>query len=98
MSRATSVLYLDLDGTVRHGKDELGRFVNMPSDVVIFPSALSRMRSAKAQGWRIVGITNQGGVALGHMTMEVAAATILRTQELCEHLFDKIMMCVHHPE
>lgn len=30
------VLYLDLDGTVRHGFDELGRFVNKPEDVTVF--------------------------------------------------------------
>ncbi len=45
--KPTPVLYLDLDGTVRHGKDELGHFVNEPSDVVIFPEALKLMRQAK---------------------------------------------------
>lgn len=27
--KTVPVLYLDLDGTVRHGKDELGRFVRI---------------------------------------------------------------------
>jgi hypothetical protein len=35
---STPVLYLNLDGTVRHGRDELGRFVNGPNDVVIVPT------------------------------------------------------------
>jgi hypothetical protein len=35
--KAVPVLYLDLDGTVRKGKDELGRFVNGPDDVELFP-------------------------------------------------------------
>ena len=95
--KAIPVLYLDLDGTVRHGKDELGHFVNEPSDVVIFPEALEKMRQAKADGWRIIGVTNQGGVSLGYMTYEVALDTIAATHTLTETLFDRIMMCVHHP-
>ena len=37
--KAVPVLYLDMDGTVRKGKDELGRFVNGPEDVEVFPEA-----------------------------------------------------------
>jgi D-glycero-D-manno-heptose 1,7-bisphosphate phosphatase len=37
MSKPTPVLYLDLDGTVRKGYDELGRFVNTKEDVEVFP-------------------------------------------------------------
>lgn len=98
MDSPTPVLYLDLDGTVRHGFDELGRFVNTPDDVIIFPEALVLMRKAKAEGHRIVGISNQGGIALGHFTLEQCAATMLRTHELCERLFDKIAWCRHHPQ
>jgi D-glycero-D-manno-heptose 1,7-bisphosphate phosphatase len=91
------VLYLDLDGTVRHGKDELGRFVNGPDDVVIFPEAVELMRRWKAAGGRIVGVSNQGGIALGHVTIEQCAAAMLRTHQLAEQLFDKIAWCQHHP-
>ena len=39
--KAVPVLYLDLDGTVRQGKDDaLGRFVNGPEDGVEFPEAV----------------------------------------------------------
>lgn len=93
----TPVLYLDLDGTVRHGFDELGHFVNTPDDVVIFPEALALMRKAKAEGYRIVGISNQGGIALGHMTLETCAETMMRTHLLCDSLFDRIAFCRHHP-
>lgn len=92
------VLYLDLDGTVRHGFDELGRFVNTPDDVVIFPEALAAMREYKAAGWKICAISNQGGIALGHMSMKVCVQTMTRTYVLCEELFDKISFCRHHPE
>jgi D-glycero-D-manno-heptose 1,7-bisphosphate phosphatase len=91
------VLYLDLDGTVRHGKTELGRFVNGPDDVVIFPEAVEMMRRWKVGGGRIVAVSNQGGVALGHFTNAQCAATMMRTHELTQHLFDKIAWCRHHP-
>lgn len=96
--KATKALYLDLDGTVRHGFDELGRFVNTPEDVVIFPEALTLMKRYKKAGYRIVGISNQGGIALGHLTMEQCGATMLRTHELCKEMFDKIAWCRHHPQ
>ncbi len=96
--KPTKVLYLDLDGTVRHGFDELGRFVNKPEDVAIFPEALKLMKRYKMAGYRIVGISNQGGIALGHFTFKQCAATMLRTHELCNEMFDKIAWCRHHPD
>lgn len=95
--RRTPLLVLDLDGTVRHGKDELGRFVNGPRDVVVFPEAVELMRRWKASGGRIIGVSNQGGIALGHLTMRACARAMMRTQHLTGDLFDKIAWCSHHP-
>jgi D-glycero-D-manno-heptose 1,7-bisphosphate phosphatase len=95
--RATGVLFLDLDGTVRHGRAELGRFVNSPDDVVLFPEALDRMREWRDNGGRIVGVSNQGGIALGYLNGGVCYAAMERTQDLAEDLFDVIMWCEHHP-
>ena len=92
------VLYLDLDGTVRKGKDELGRFVNSAADVELFPRMVERLLSYKQKGWRIVGVTNQGGIATGMCSFEDAQAAIMRTQELAHGLFDLIYMCQHHPD
>jgi D-glycero-D-manno-heptose 1,7-bisphosphate phosphatase len=96
--KAVPLLALDLDGTVRHGKDELGRFVNGPNDVVIFPEALRRMRAWKARGGRIVAVSNQGGIALGHMSFTECASAMMRTYELTDRLFDRIAFCRHHPD
>lgn len=96
--RPTPVLYLDLDGTVRHGYDELGRFVNGPGDVVLFPEAVEMMRRWRAGGGRIVGVSNQGGIALGHLTLLDCAAAMRRTHELSGGLFDNISWCSHHPK
>ena len=98
MEKATPVLYLDLDGTVRKGFDELGRFVNKKEDVEVFAGVVDLMRKYKEKGWRIVGITNQGGVATGQLAYGDMTAAIIETNRQTEQLFDKIMVCVHHPD
>jgi D-glycero-D-manno-heptose 1,7-bisphosphate phosphatase len=98
VSNPTPLLLLDLDGTVRYGKDELGRFVNGPDDVVIFPEAVEMMRRWKAGGGRIVGVSNQGGIALGHVEERDVLAGMRRTHELTGQLFDKVAWCHHHPQ
>jgi D-glycero-D-manno-heptose 1,7-bisphosphate phosphatase len=95
--KAVPILFLDLDGTVRHGLDELGRFVNSPADVVIFPEALEMMRRWKSGGGRIVAVSNQGGIALGHLSYTQCAATMFQTHQLAGRLFDKMAFCAHHP-
>jgi D-glycero-D-manno-heptose 1,7-bisphosphate phosphatase len=96
-ARAVPLLVLDLDGTVRHGLDELGRFVNGPDDVVVFPEAVAQMRAWKKRGGRIIAVSNQGGIALGHLDFETCAAAMMKTHELTGRLFDKIAWCRHHP-
>lgn len=95
--KAVALLVLDLDGTVRKGFDELGRFVNGPEDVEVFPEAVTLMREWKDKGGRIIAVSNQGGIALGHVTMAKVAAAMLETHRQCDELFDKIAWCQHHP-
>lgn len=97
--RAIPVLYLDLDGTVREGKDDgLGKFVNGPEDVYVFPEAVERMRLWKQGGGRIVGVSNQGGIALGIVTLKQVILAMIETQRQCGGLFDGITFCRHHPD
>lgn len=92
------VLYLDIDDTVRKGFDHLGRFVNKADDVVVFPEAVVMMKRWKSAGGRIVGVSNQGGVALGHVSLADAAAALMRTHVLTGSLFDAMVWCSHHPK
>lgn len=93
------VLYLDLDGTVRQGKDDaLGRFVNGPEDVVVFPEAVEMMRRWKAGGGRIIGVSNQGGIGLRILTGEAVAEAMRETHRQTGEMFDKIAWCSHHPD
>jgi D-glycero-D-manno-heptose 1,7-bisphosphate phosphatase len=97
-SEATPVLYVDLDETVRMGKATLGRFVNRAEDVQVFPEVPAILAEYKRAGWRVVAISNQGGVALGILSMEDCAASMLETQRQCNGLFDQMCFCTHHPE
>lgn len=93
------LLYLDLDGTVRQGKDDdLGKFVNGPEDVRVFPEAVERMRAWKRGGGRIVAITNQGGLALGYVSPEAVHAANFETNRQAGGLFDLLLVCGHHPD
>jgi D-glycero-D-manno-heptose 1,7-bisphosphate phosphatase len=93
------MLLLDIDGTVREGKDDaLGRFVNTPSDVRVFQAAVARMRHWRDQGGRIIGVSNQGGIALGILDFDTAVATMKETQRQASGLFDRIFFCRHHPK
>jgi D-glycero-D-manno-heptose 1,7-bisphosphate phosphatase len=98
IERRVPVLFLDLDGTVRWGKDQLGRFVNSAADVRIFEEVPALLARYKALGWRIAAVSNQGGVALGIMSMQDCARAMLETQEQSGNAFDKISWCRHHPD
>jgi len=96
--KATPVLYLDLDGTVRKGFDEIKRFVNSAEDVELFRLMPERLYSYKQKGWRIVGVSNQGGIALGIVTYDNVASAMSETQKQARGMFDKIIFCQHHPD
>jgi D-glycero-D-manno-heptose 1,7-bisphosphate phosphatase len=96
--KTVPVLWLDLDGTVRWGKDQLGRFVNGPEDVRVFDGVADLLVQYKLLGWRIVGISNQGGIALGHMDKRSCLMAMAETQRQCLNTFDKITWCMHHPD
>lgn len=96
---AVPLLCLDLDGTVREGRDDaLGRFVNGPEDVRVFPEAVTMMRRWKVAGGRIIGCSNQGGIALGIVSTEMVKAAMQETFKQSSQLFDKIQWCAHHPD
>lgn len=100
MTTSTSVplLVLDIDGTVRQGRDDdLGRYVNGPGDVRVFPEAVERMKEWNHSGGRIVGASNQGGIALGHVSFEQVAEAMRETHRQADRLFDLMAWCQHHP-
>lgn len=92
------VLYCDIDGTIRWGKEQLGRFVNTPEDVRVFDEVPALLWRYKKLGWLIVGVSNQGGIALGHLDIQTCAEAMIETQRQTRGAFAKIAWCSHHPD
>lgn len=92
------VLFLDLDGTVRHGKAEMGRFVNSVADVRVFDEVPALLAEYKRLGWRIVAVSNQGGIALGILSVRDCGEAVLETNVQCGNVFDVMSVCRHHPD
>ncbi|MEY3302861.1 MAG: hypothetical protein RLZZ139_1234 [Cyanobacteriota bacterium] len=64
---SNKILFLDLDGTVRRTKSG-ATFINDPYDQELIPGTKEAI--ARYQGWKIVGVTNQGGVKAGFKSLE----------------------------
>jgi D-glycero-D-manno-heptose 1,7-bisphosphate phosphatase len=96
-TKKVPILYCDIDGTIRWGKDELGRFVNTAADVRVFDEVPELLAAYKKLGWRIVGVSNQGGIGLGYMPVADCVDAMKETQRQCGMLFDKLIYCPHKP-
>jgi D-glycero-D-manno-heptose 1,7-bisphosphate phosphatase len=97
-SKKVPILYLDIDGTVRLGKDELGHFVNTAEEVQVFPEVPDLLAGYKDLGWRIVGISNQGGIGLGYMDEQTCIDALAETNKQTGNMIDKIVYCPHKPD
>src|SRR6516164_7531955 len=95
----TPVLFVDLDDTIRKGPKALGgKFVNGPGDVDVFDGVREILQSYKDNKWKIVSISNQGGVALGLVSASEVNRAMVETSRQCNNLFDGMLWCPHHPK
>lgn len=77
------ILCLDLDGTVRRSKS--GKtFIEGPDDIEIIPGMYELIWKYNDEGWLVIYVTNQGGVAHGFKTEEQARDEIDSTLVLLE--------------
>lgn len=83
------LLLLDLDGTVRESKSG-ATFINKPDDQKLIQGVEDAI--AHYKDWTVVGITNQGGVAAGHKSLEDAIAEQQYTLNLLPQI-QKIYFC-----
>jgi D-glycero-D-manno-heptose 1,7-bisphosphate phosphatase len=85
------LLFCDLDGTIRQtisGKT----FINDPHDQQLIEGVAEALKYYLENGWTIIGISNQGGVASGHKSLESAIAEQQYTLSLTPQL-EKIYFC-----
>ena len=85
-------VFLDRDGTIIEDKHYLSSFDNL----VIFPNAKENLQKLKDAGFKLIGITNQSGIARGivneHFVIELNAYL---KKELG---IDDFYYCPHHPD
>lgn len=93
--RLQPALCLDLDGTVRRSKSDPEGFIKGVADIEIFPEMKKILPLYKQNGWLILGISNQAGVAWGHKTPQQNDSEIVATQSLTGNVFDVIKCCYH---
>lgn len=96
--RPSRVLYLSMESTIRKGYKELGYFVTRPEQVDLMPNVVDMLIHYKQLGYFIVGVSNQGIIALGRATDQDVANISARTAVLCKNLLDVIGYCPHHPD
>jgi histidinol-phosphate phosphatase family protein len=90
------LLFLDRDGTLNRS---LGRRPpNRPEEIELLPGVATKLHRTAASGWRIVIVTNQGGVAFGYQTEAQAHATHQALLDALPVTVDASYLCPHHPE
>ncbi|MEY8339182.1 D-glycero-beta-D-manno-heptose 1,7-bisphosphate 7-phosphatase [Lachnospiraceae bacterium 62-35] len=91
------VVFMDRDGTV----NQETHYLHRPEDLVIFDDVPAAIRRLNQQGFRVVIVTNQAGVARGYYGEEdVKRLHEFMNEELEKedaHI-DQFFYCPHHPE
>lgn len=77
--KTMKLLLLDLDGTVRQPKSG-AKFISKPDDQELIFGVEEAI--AQYSDWGIIGVTNQGGVAAGHKSLEDAITEQVITLKL----------------
>jgi len=97
MSDSGRAVFLDRDGTV---VVERG-YITIPEDVALVDRAAEGIRAFRAQGWKVIVVSNQALVAKGLVTEDELSRINLRMVALLAGegaSLDGIYCCLHHPE
>ncbi len=86
-------ILLDYDGTLRETKSG-EKFPRKPSDVRVLPGRVEILKHYKSQGYRLIGISNQSGIAKGDLTEQDAKDCFAKTNELLGLDID-VFFCPH---
>ncbi len=87
------ILFVDLDGTIRRPKSG-EQFIQFPKDQEAIPGAKEAITKYSTQGYLIVGITNQGGVAAKHKSLD----DCIKEQQETLKLFPEIHSILFCPD
>jgi histidinol-phosphate phosphatase family protein len=94
--KTARLLLLDRDGTLNR---KLGdRPPNQPEEMQLLPGVAARLHQYASRGWRLVIVTNQGGVAFGYQTERQAWAVHRALLSSLPLQVDATYLCPHHPQ
>jgi D-glycero-D-manno-heptose 1,7-bisphosphate phosphatase len=88
-----NLLLIDKDGTLVKTKSG-EKFVNKPWDQELLPGVKEAFDHYKPRNWKIIIISNQGGVAAGHKTFTDA----INEMRFCMELLPDIQECYFCPD
>ncbi|MBN1582753.1 MAG: HAD-IIIA family hydrolase [Anaerolineae bacterium] len=87
------LLFLDRDGTINRTFGN--RPPNTPQEVELLPGVQDTLARYAAEGWQLVIVTNQGGVAAGYLTEMQAHAVLQHTIDLLPVPVAAAYLCPH---
>jgi histidinol-phosphate phosphatase family protein len=90
------LLLLDRDGTLNYAPDH--RPPNHPNEVEMLPGVGAKLHHYASLGWRLVVVTNQGGVAFGYLNEKQAQAIHQAVLDALPVEIDTSYLCPHHPQ
>lgn len=89
--------FLDRDGTIIRDTG----FIRDPDQVSLLEGTADAILRLNAAGWIVIVVTNQSGIARGHLTEADYRAVAARLEHLLDTQgarIDATYMCPHHPE
>lgn len=93
----TPAIFLDRDGVLIHD----GGYVHKIEDIHLFDDVAPSLQKLQNQGYLLIVVTNQSGVARGYFSMndvERCHEEISRQLRLSGVSIDKYLTCPHHPK
>lgn len=90
-------VFLDRDGTI--AKDV--HYCRRVEDFQILPKAAEAIRSLNKEGYKVVVITNQSGIARGYFTEETLSMIHRKMHSDLQNsgaFIDAVYFCPHHPD
>jgi D-glycero-D-manno-heptose 1,7-bisphosphate phosphatase len=90
-------VFFDRDGVLNH---EIGNYVCKKEDFKVLDDSVACIKYAKENGFKVIVITNQGGIDKGLYTAEDLAGFHQILQNACMEsgtIIDDFYYCKHHP-
>ncbi len=90
-------VFIDRDGVINQ---DLGKYVTKPEEFVFLPNAIGALKRLYKSDYKVIVITNQGGIGKGLYTEDDVKAIHKKMHQLLEEQgvkIDGLYYCPHHP-